>query len=167
MKDLTPKFDNTAGPTGEYTAAEFNDLHDDAQTAVTESGQTLTVAEGDNNRQLSMAIATGGKRTSRADAETALIGENVQPDNSSAALTINQPSGTPFDGATIFYEQVTDQLYSVNALTIGRNGNNIEGSATDFILNSTNADNTKIATVWVGGSIGWKVLVVGAVGVTL
>lgn len=166
MKDLTPKFDNTAGPTGQYTAAEFNDLHEDAQTAVTESGQTLTVATGDNNRQLSMAIATGGKRISRAGAETALIGENVQPDNSSAALTVNLPSTGLFIGATVFFEQVTDQLYSVNALTVGRSGNNIEGVTEDFILNSVNSDNTKIAAVWVAGSIGWKILVVGTVGAT-
>lgn len=167
MKDLTPKFDDTAGATGQLTAPEFNDFADDVQNAITESGQTLTVAVGDDNRQLLKAIATGGKRISRTDTQTALIGENVQPDNSSAALTINLPSGTPFVGATVFFEQVTDQLYSTNALTIGRNSNSIEGSATDFVMDSVNADNTKIAAVWVGGSIGWKIIVVGTVGTTI
>jgi len=166
MKDLTPKFDNTAGPTGAYTAAEFNDLHDDAQNAVTESGQTLTISAGDNNRQLLMAIAAGGKRISRSDTETALIGEIVEPDNSSAPLTVKLPSTGLFIGSTVFFEQVTDQLYSANSFTIGRNTNMIEGDPSDFIMNTSNADNTKIAAVWVAGSIGWKILVVGAIGAT-
>lgn len=167
MKDLTPKFNSTAGPTGRLDAAEFNDFADDVQNAITESGQTLTVAVGDNNRQLLMAIAAGGKRISRAGAETALIGENVQPDNSSAALTVNlPPTAGLFIGATVFFEQVTDQLYSVNSLTVGRNSNLIEGDASDFVLDSANSDNTKIAAIWVAGSIGWKILVVAAVGAT-
>jgi len=168
MKDLTPKFDSTGGPTGELTAVEFNDMRNDAENAVTEAGQTLTVAVGDDNLQLHKAIATGGKRISRADAETADIADNVLSDNSSAALTVNLPPiADLFVGATVFFEQVTDQLYSVNALTVGRNSQSIEGIADDFVLNSTNSDNTKIAAVWIAGSIGWKILVVGTVGATI
>lgn len=168
MKDLTPKFDNTGGPTGQLDADEFNDFANDVQNAITESGQTLTPAVGDDNLQTHKAIATGGKRISRADATTAAVGDNVQPANSSAALTVNLPPiADLFVGATVFFEQVTDQLYSVNALTIGRNSQSIEGSATDFVMNSTNADNTKIAAVWVAGLIGWKIIVVGTVGATL
>lgn len=166
MKDLTPKFDDTAGSAGELSADEFNDFANDVQNAITESGQTLTVAVGDNNRQLAMAIAAGGKRISRADTETALIGEIVEPENSSADLTVKLPSTGLFIGATVYFEQVTDQPYSVNALTIGRNGNDIEDISEDFIMNTTNADNTKVAAIWVGGSVGWKMAVVGTVGAT-
>lgn len=168
MKDLTPKFDSTGGPTGQLDADEFNDFANDAQNAITESGQTLTVAVGDDNLQLHKAIATGGKRISRADATTADVGDNVQPANSSSALTVNLPPiADLFIGATVFFEQVTDQRYSVNALTIGRNSQSIEGAAEDFVMDSINADNTKIAAVWVAGSIGWKILVVGSIGTTI
>lgn len=168
MKDLTPKFDNTSGATGQLTAPEFNDFADDVQNAITESGQTLTVAVGDNNRQLLMAIAAGGKRITRTDAQTALIGEIVVPDNSSAPLTVNlPPTAGLFVGATVFFEQVVDQLYSVNALTLGRNTNDIMDLAEDFVLNSTGSDNTLIAAVWVAGTVGWKIMVVGTVGTTL
>ena len=166
MKNLTPKVNNTSPPTGSLTAEEFNDFADDVQNSITESGQILTTGTGDNNRQLIGAIATGGKRVSRTDAQTALIGEIVEPDNSSAALTVKLPSTGLFVGATVYFEQVTDQLYSVNAFTVGRNGNDIEGVAEDFVMNTVNADNTKIAAVWVAGSIGWKILVVGVVGAT-
>ena len=164
MKDLTPKFDDTAGATGQLTAPEFNDFANDVQTAITESGQALTGAVGDDNRQLAKAIAV--TRQARTDTQTALIGEIVLPDNASAALTINLPSTGLFIGATVYFEQVTDQLYSSFSLTIGRNGNSIEGAAEDFILDSSNSNNTKIAAVWISGSVGWKILVVGAVGAT-
>ena len=167
MKDLTPKFDNTGGPTGQLDAADFNINMEDLQNAVTKSGQTLD-ATGTNLRQLLMAIATGGERVSRADTETALIGEIVVPDNSSAALTINlPPTANLFIGATLFFEQEFDQLYSTFSLTLGRNSNNIFALAEDFVMNSSGSDNTLIAVIWVGGSTGWKILVVGSIGTTL
>lgn len=167
MKDLTPKFNSTAGPTGRLDATEFNDFADDVQNAITESGQTLTVAVGDNNRQLLMAIAARGKRITRTNAQTALIGEVVVPDNSSAALTVNLPSTGLFVGATVFFEQEVDQLYTVNALTVGRGGNSIMKSATDMVLNTSLSNNTLIAAVWIAGTVGWKIIFLGTVGTTL
>ena len=162
MKDLTPKFDDTAGATGQLTAPEFNDFANDVQTAITESGQTLTVAVGDDNRQLAKAIAI--TRQARTNGQTALIGEIVLPDNASAALTVHLPSTGLFIGATVNFEQIIDQFYSTFALTIGRGGNNIMGLAEDVVLDSFKSDDTRLTAIWISGSTGWKLVVTGIVG---
>lgn len=167
MKDLTPKINNSATASGELTAEEFNDMRNDAQNAVTESGQTLTASVGEDNRQLLKAIGVGGARISRADTETAQVGEIILPDNASAILTIKLPLiADVFVNATVEFEQVVDQLYSDFALTIGRNSQLIMGDTSDLILDSLNSDNTKIKCSWEGGSVGWSVMVTGTIGIT-
>ena len=168
MKDLTPKVDSTVGPTGALTADEFNDMRDDAQNAVTGSGQALTAAVGDDNRQLIKAIAVGGERVSRADAETSQVGEIVLPDNSAGIATINLPAVSGlFVNSTVVFEQVEDDLYSVNAVTIGRNSQKIMSLEEDFVLNSVNSDNSIIVFIWKGDPVGWSVIKLATVGVTL
>jgi len=168
MKDLTPKVDDTSGPTGQLVAADFNDARDDAQNMVTNSGQTLTPNAGDDNEQLTKAIAVGGTRKSRADAETANLGDIVLPDNSSGDVTINLPLiGVLFINATVVFEPVEDQLYSTNSLTIGRNSQLIMGLAEDLVLDSANSDNQAIKMTWKAGAVGWVISKIGQVGSTL
>jgi len=120
-----------------------------------------------SNEQDKKLTYLNGTRVSRATGETAAVGDIVEPDNSAAILTINLPTADLFVGAIVYFEQVTDQLYSTYGLTLGRNGNNIEGIADDFVMDSRGADNTKIAATWVAGTIGWKISVVGVVGTTI
>lgn len=168
MKDLTPKVDSTSGPTGELLAAEFNDMRNDAQNAVTNTGQTLTAAAADDNEQLTKAIAVGGRRISRAGASTALVGDIVLPDNSGGAITINLPAVSGlFVNASVDFEQVIDQLYSVNSLTIGRNSQLIMGLAEDMVVNTTDFDDSKFRMTWIGGGTGWLVVLGDVVGTTL
>ncbi len=168
MKDLTPKVDNSQSASGKLTADEFNDMRNDAQNAVTESGQALTANVGDDNRQLLKAIAIGGKRLSRITTQTAEVGEIVLPDNSSATVTITLPIiGDLFINATVDFEQVTDQPYSVNSLVVGRNSQLIMGVAEDFVFDSLNSDDSIVRFIWAAGSIGWSVNVIGSVGTTL
>lgn len=168
MKDLTPKVNNSQANDGKLTAEEFNDMRNDAQNAVTESGQTLTVDVGDDNRQLLKAIAVGGKRISRGTGETAEVGEIVLPDNSSAPVTITLPPiADLFVNATVNFEQVTDQHYSTQALTIDRNSQLIMGLSENFTLDSENSDNSIVEFVWAAGSIGWSVNLIGGVGFTV
>ena len=169
MKDLTPKVDTTTGPTGQYTAAEFNDLHDDAQNAVTGAGQALTVATGDDNEQLMKAIAVGGRRKSRADTETAEVGDIAIPDNSSGAVTINLPLlvDIKFINATVVFEPLDDSPYSTNSLTVGRNSQLIMGLAEDLVLDSVNSDNKIIEFSWKASTEGWVIKTLGDVGTTL
>jgi len=169
MKDLTPKVNNDEiNPAGSLTAEEFNDARDDAQNVVTGSGQTLTVAVGDDNEQLMKGVAVGGRRKSRADTETADVGDIVLPDNSSGDITINLPLlANLFVNATVVFEPVDDQLYSVNKLTIGRNSELIMGIDEDMDMQSTKADNQRIKMTWKGGAVGWLVSKMEIVGTTL
>lgn len=167
MKGLTPKVDNSQSASGKLTAAEFNDMRNDAQNVVTESGQTLTASVGEDNRQLLKGVAVGGKRLSRATGQTAELGEIVLPDNSAATVTITLPAiADLFVNATVDFEQVTDQPYSTHSLVIARNSQLIMGTAEDLTLNSANSDNSKIRLNWVGGSVGWSLNVIGTIGTT-
>lgn len=164
MKNLTPKFDNTAGSTGQLSAPEFNDFANDVQNAITESGQTLTTNVGDNNRQMSMAVATGGKRILRATGQTALIGEVVIPDNSAAACTINLPTTGLFVNATVLIEQGAGWLYTLFAVTVNPGGNKIMNTSGNMVMNSRLANNTILRCVWTGPTFGWRLSVFGILG---
>ncbi len=168
MKGLTPKIDNSQTASGKLTAAEFNDMRNDAQNVVTESGQTLTANVGDDNRQLLKGVAIGGKRISRATGETALVGEIVLADNSSSTVTITLPPiANLFVNATVDFEQVIDQPYSVQSLVVARNSQLIMGIAEDFTLDSANSDNSKIRFIWTAGSVGWSINIIGTIGTTI
>lgn len=167
MKGLTPKVDNSQTPSGKLTAEEFNDMRNDAQNVVTESGQVLTASVGDDNRQLMKGVAVGGKRISRATGETAEVGDIVLPDNSSGPLAITLPDiADLFINAPVDFEQVIDQPYSAESLTVARNSQLIMGIAEDFTVNSQNADNSKIRFIWKAGSVGWSVNIIGIVAPT-
>ncbi len=166
MKNIGTKIDNTSPPSGNLTAVEFNNFIDELENIATLTGQTLDTPT-DTVRQLLQGIAVGGERVSRTNGQTAQIGEIVLPDNSSAPLTVNLPTSDLFINAVVYFEAVENQLFSVNALTIGRNGNLIMGLAEDMILNSIASDNVKFKMTWKGGSLGWLVSRTESVGSTL
>lgn len=166
MKNIVTKADGTSPPTGNLTAVEYNNVQDELENLITFAGMTLDTPT-DILRQIIQAVAVGGERVSRTDAEVAQIGEIVLPDNSSAPLTINLPNTNLFVNAVVYFEQVDDQLYSDNALTIGRNGNPIMDLDEDMILDSTLSDNVKFKMTWKGGSVGWVVSKTETVGSTL
>lgn len=164
MKDIVTKIDNSTPPTGDLKATEFNNVQNELENVVKFSGQTLDTPSG-SERQLIQAVAVGGQRVSRADTEIAQIGEIVLPDNSSAALTIHLPDANLFVNAAVYFEQVVDQLYSVNSLTVGRNGSTIMGLAEDMTVDATQTDNIIFKMVWNGST--WQVFLCDAVGTTL
>ena len=168
MKDLTPKADDTSGPTGQLIAIDFNDARDDAQNLVTGSGQALTAGAGDNNEQLLNAVVVGGRRVVRGDAATSVIGDIVIVDNSGGAVTINLPdpdTDYAFTGGAVVFEPVAGDLYSVNSLTIGRNGKTIMGLAEDLVMNSTNSDNQRVRFSYDSVAGDWLISLVSTVGI--
>lgn len=164
MKALTPKVDNTAGPTGQYIADDFNDFHNDVQNSVEDSGQTLAVT---TLSQTLNAIAIGGRRKIRSDTETADIGDLVLPDNSSGSVTIKLPTTGLFVNATVDFEQIDDLLFSANALIVDPDGNMIMGDLSDMTVDRVTSDNIKFRMSWKGGSVGWVVTKLATVGNTL
>lgn len=164
MKDLTPKSDSTAGPTGQYIADDFNDLHNDVQNSVIDSGQALAVT---TLSQMLNAIAVGGRRKIRSTGETADIGDLVLPDNSSGAVTIKLPTTGLFVNATVDFEQIDDLLFSTNELIVDPDTNMIMGDASTMTVDSITSDNIKFRMSWKGGSVGWVVSKLSVVGNTL
>ena len=80
------------------------------------------------------------------------LGPRVLVDTTSAAITGTLPA-SPAVGARCLFSDVAD--FSVNALTIGRNGELIEGVAADMTVSTKN---TSGGFVFVGGSTGWKAI---------
>ena len=72
----------------------------------------------------------------QVDTYVAVAGDRILPDNSAGALTINLPA-TPSIGDTVYFRQQHDQPFSVNNLTVGRNGSTILGAASDFTISVT------------------------------
>lgn len=160
MKNIVTKQDGTSPPTGNLTADEYNNVQNEIENFITFTGQSLDTPV-DTLRQLIQALAVGGQRVSRANAEVAQIGEIVLPDNSSAALTIHLPDTNLFVNATVYFEQVVDQPYSVNNLTVGRNGNPIMGLSEDMLVGT---DDIRFKMVWNGTT--WQVFKTESVGAT-
>lgn len=164
MKDFVTKTDNTSPPTGNLTAVEFNNYINELENVVRLAGMTLD-APVDTVRQLIQAVAVGGERVSRTNGQTAQIGEIVLPDNSGAVVTINLPTADLFVNATVYFEQVVDQLYSVFGLIVGRNGNLIMGLTEDMTVDTAAFDNQRFKMVWNGTT--WQVFQTESVGATL
>jgi len=137
MLDFGTKTDGGAGASGQLTADEFNNYIDELENAVTRSGNSLD-ATGTDLVQLSQAIATGGRIVALVDMDTAEVGDIVLPDNSAGSLTINLPA-TPFTGAMVYFRQVFGQSFETNSVTIGRNGNTINGASVDVTVASPDA----------------------------
>lgn len=160
MKNIVTKQDGTSPPTGNLTAVEYNNVQDELENLILFSGMTLDTPV-DTLRQLIQAVSIGGQRVSRVDTEVAQIGEIVLPDNSSAALTIHLPNTNLFVNATVYFEQVVDQPYTVNELIVGRNGNTIMGLSEDMTVST---DDIRFKMVWNGTT--WQVFKTEAIGVT-
>lgn len=101
--------------------------------------------------------------TLRADTYTAVEGDHILPDNSSAALTINLPA-TPSTNTVVRFRPVVDQLYSVFGLTVGRNGETIMGLSEDMTVGGS-SDNHEFFMLYNGTT--WEVYKDKAVGTTL
>jgi hypothetical protein len=91
----------------------------------------------------SVVVADGSTNTN------AVAGRGYFVDTSSGAHTINLPA-SPKIGDVVKVSLIT----AGNELTIGRNGNNINGSAADV---TTSADGDMFELVYVNASEGWKI----------
>jgi hypothetical protein len=104
---------------------------------------------------------------SRADAYTAIAGDHILPDNSAGVLTINLLA-TPSTGDTVIFRPTKDQLYSVFALTVGRNGSTIMGLAEDTVAGfdgATTEDNIEFEFKYNGTT--WVISQTAVIGTTL
>lgn len=124
-----------------------------------QSGTTLTVgASGDTIALASGATATGFGRTGAVDWQTtkktgdftAATTEGYFVDTSSGAVTATLPS-SPSAGAIVGFKDYTG-TFGTNALTIARNGSNIQGNANDSKISTNRAS---VIMVYIDSTEGW------------
>ena len=132
------------------------------------SGNPSALAVGTNNYVLTAdsgeatglkwaeASGGGGGGTSwvavKTSAYTASAGEGVFANTSGGAFTLTLPS-SPSQGDEVAFKDYAS-TFDTNNLTIGRNGKNIEGAASDLTISVEGAGNT---LVFVDDTKGWLI----------
>ena len=121
-----------------------------------DSGDTITIPSGatiTNN-----GTQTGFGRTGTVDWETtkktasftAANGEGYFVDSSSSAITVTLPA-SPSAGNIVSISDYNGSA-ATNSITIGRNGSNINGDASNYILSKAD---TAVTFVYVDATVGW------------
>src|SRR5210317_1775621 len=137
---------------------------DDIQAAdggnlINQCGTTITLgASGDTINLASGASQTGFGRTGTVDWDTtaktasftAVSGNGYFVNTAGGAVTVTLPA-TPSAGNIVSVSDYNGTA-STNAITIARNGSNINGGASDFDI--TKSDSA-ITFVYVDGTVGW------------
>ena len=83
---------------------------------------------------------------------TATVGEKIMTDSSGAAFTITLPASPGFGDEIEFFD-ATDS-WVPNNVTLNRNGLNIEGVASNFILN---VDGGSARLKYFNAAQGWRI----------
>jgi len=126
-----------------------------------QSGSTLTLGGSGTAVTLAAgATQTGFGRTGTVDWQTAVktstftaaSGEGYFCNTTAGAFTLNLPS-SPSVGDIVSLKDYAG-TFSTNNLTLGRGGSNINGSASDFPLNS---DGTALTLVYADATKGWLI----------
>ena len=135
-------------------------------TVTTESGSTLTIGESGKTVTLaSGASQSGFGRTGTVDWQTtkkttdftAANGEGYFVDTGSGAVTMTLP-GSPSAGSIVAVKDY-DGNFGTNALTIARNGSNIQGSAANVNFTKNNAG---AQLIYIDATEGWQILADGS-----
>jgi len=133
----------------------------DGGSIISQCGTTITLgASGDTINLAAGATQTGFGRTGTVDWNTTAItadpanavsGTGYFANTTSAAFTITLPT-SPSAGDIVAVRDYA-QTFSTNYLTIGRNGQPIDGQTFDLILDTSGA---AVTLVYVDGTQGWK-----------
>src|SRR6056300_1727304 len=121
------------------------------------SGDTITFPTG--TTIVNNGSQTGFGRTGTVDWDTtaktasftAVSGNGYFVNTTSGAITLTLPA-TPSAGDIVAFKDYAG-TFSANNLTIGRNGSNLDGSASDKAINT---NHTSMSLVYVDGTQGWK-----------
>ena len=163
----------TVGSSGKNVKIEGNDIRSndykasDGGNIINQSGTSITIgASGDTVSLASGASQSGFGRTGTVDWQTASIktatftaanGEGYFCNTTGGAFTMNLPS-SPSAGSIVSVKDYANTFDS-NALTVGRGGSNIGGSAQDASLAT---EGVAVTFVYVDATKGWLVIQEGA-----
>jgi hypothetical protein len=139
---------------------KVNKISPRSGTTVTlgDSGDTFTIPSGatiNNQGTATNFGATGSASwvtTVKTGDFTAVAGEGYFVDTSSAPITVTLPA-SPDAGAVVAVSDYAN-TFDTNNLTLARNGSNIEGAASNFVIN---VEGTAITLVYVDSTKGWIV----------
>jgi len=129
------------------------------QNIINENSNTITIgASGDTIALASGASQTGFGRTGTVDWDTtaktasftAVSGNGYFVNTAGGAVTVTLPA-TPSAGNIVSVSDYNGTA-STNPITIGRNGSNINGDASDFVITK---EDSAITFVYVDGTVGW------------
>jgi len=111
-------------------------------------GTTLTIGASDTS--IAGIGTVNWDTTKKTAAFTAVSGRGYFVDTTSAAITVTMPA-TPSAGDIVAISDYNGTAIT-NAITLARNGSNINGDASDYII--TNADSA-VTFVYVDATVGW------------
>ncbi len=142
----TASFGDAAG--GSDKQIQFNDSGDLSGITMGTTGQVLTT----DGTTASFGDISGGTdwQAVKTTGFTAVAGEGYFCNTTSAAFTLTLPA-TPTIGDEVSFVDYAG-TFDTNSLTIGRNGENIQGSAADLTVSVERAANTLVYT---DGTQGW------------
>jgi hypothetical protein len=144
---------------------EVNTVEPQCGTTLTlgASGDTVTIPSGATISNLGTAAGFGStgevswNTTKVTTGFTATSGVGYFADTTGSAFTITLPS-SPSAGNVVAISDYSGN-FGTNAITVGRNSSNINGSASDFSLSQ---NNITAQFIYVDGTQGWRVVFTGS-----
>jgi hypothetical protein len=103
-------------------------------TGLTSAGTVGNVLTSTGTIWASSAPAVSGAYVTKTTTYTAVSGDNLLVDTSSAAFTITLPI-TPATNATVYFQDAKG-TFSTNNLTVARNGQTIMGLSEDLVAST-------------------------------
>lgn len=110
------------------------------------------VKEAESGTPGILAYANQEKFIAKTSAYNVVKGDKILADTSGGAFTLTLPPSPSIGDHAEFYDAAG--TWGSNNLTIGRNGSNIQGSATDLVANISG---DKLKLIYVGATPGWRV----------
>jgi hypothetical protein len=120
-----------------------------------ESGKTVAIASGASTTGMGRAGAVDWQTSIKTTGFTAVSGEGYFCDTTSGGFTVTLPA-SPSAGDIVAVSDYA-KTFDTQNLTIGRNGSNIQGAASDIVLD---AEGLAMTFVYADATKGW--IVVGA-----
>ena len=117
------------------------------------SGDTVTLASGASQTGFGRTGTVNWDTTIKTSGFTGVSGNGYFTDTTSSAFTITLPA-SPSAGDIIAVADYAN-TWDTNNLTLGRNSSNIEGSASDLVLNQEGAS---VTVVYADATKGWIVV---------
>jgi len=131
---------------------EVNQISSQCGSTLTigQSGDTVTLACGASQTGFGRTGTVDWDTTAKTAGFTAVSGTGYFVNTTSGAVTVTLPA-TPSSGNIVSVSDYNGTA-ATNSITIGRNGSNINGDTSDYII--TKADSA-VTFVYVDGTVGW------------